>query len=108
MRNCSEKFSRWHRLSSLCGPPGGRGGPPHQPFHALRVGQRPMRNCLEKFKVQSSRLVVCPSGTFHNLGVGRKPMNDCSETLLSGGIGVSPVLSGGGVIKPPPPLPGAR
>ena len=25
----SEKFFRWHRLSSLCGLPGGRGGPPH-------------------------------------------------------------------------------
>jgi len=45
---CSEKFFRWHRLSSLCRPPGGRGRPPHEPFHALRVGLRPMRNCLGK------------------------------------------------------------
>ncbi|MBM4301501.1 MAG: hypothetical protein FJ121_08200 [Deltaproteobacteria bacterium] len=27
---------------------GGHGGPPHQPFNALRVDRRPMSNCLEK------------------------------------------------------------
>jgi hypothetical protein len=46
--SCSEKFFRRHRLSSLCGPPGGRGRPPHQILHVLRVGNWPMSNCSEK------------------------------------------------------------
>jgi len=29
MRDCLEKFLRWHRLSSLGGPRGGRGRPPY-------------------------------------------------------------------------------
>jgi len=37
MRGEIQRF-RWHRLSSLCGPRGGRGRPPYQPFHPLRVG----------------------------------------------------------------------
>jgi hypothetical protein len=47
----SEKFFRWHRLSSLGGLPGGRGGPPHKIFYVLRVSHRPMKDCSEKFFV---------------------------------------------------------
>ena len=49
-------LNRWHRLSSLC--QGSRlvvhslerlCHQPIPPFRALRVGQRPMSNCSEKF-----------------------------------------------------------
>ena len=33
----SAKFFRWHRLSSLWGPPGGHGGPPHRLFIGFLV-----------------------------------------------------------------------
>ena len=66
MNDCLEKLLRiwWHRLSSLCGPPGGRGGPPHQPFHTFRVGQRPMNNC--KLSVASA-VFPFPSATWERV-----------------------------------------
>jgi hypothetical protein len=53
------KSSWWHRhlagaanrLEACATKGGGHGGPPHHPFHVLRVGQWPMKNCLEKFFV---------------------------------------------------------
>jgi hypothetical protein len=35
---------RVHRLKTCATNSGGRGRPPYQPFHALWVGQRPIRN----------------------------------------------------------------
>ena len=64
MSDCSEKFFKLvaqafqpvsrkqvsrARLEACATKGGGHGGPPHQPFHALWVGQRPMKNSLEKF-----------------------------------------------------------
>ena len=42
---CLEKFLRWHRLSSLCGPPGGHGGPPYRLFSVpkFNLGTRKTR-----------------------------------------------------------------
>src|SRR3989339_712232 len=44
LSNCSKKFFRWHRLSSLCRPPGGRGRSPHP---RISVCQRRL-NLLEQ------------------------------------------------------------
>jgi hypothetical protein len=40
---------RVRRLKACATKGGGHGGPPHRTFHNLRVGQRPMNDCLEKF-----------------------------------------------------------
>jgi hypothetical protein len=59
MRNCLEKFlTAWRTAAPGC-PRRKLESLRYRSFHALRVGQRPMRGCLEKFLVaQASRLYI--------------------------------------------------
>src|SRR3989339_624877 len=47
-----------------------------------RVGFAVFLSKSSKFKVQSSRLVIWPSGTFHHLRVSHRPMSDCLEKVF--------------------------
>ena len=40
-----------HRLKTCATKGGGHGGPPHQTFYDLRVGQVPMNNCLNEIQL---------------------------------------------------------